>query len=131
MSIVKKMLVAPSFVWKQQLNPFIANLGLDEAKVFNPKKFIRNELDFNKMIDNFNDAQRTKLVSLLLDHYEIQVIKSENGFTFASHNPEKGMALLEQINRFKEEEPSMQVVDHQEENLIVKEKVVEKVNNFL
>jgi hypothetical protein len=126
------MVVAPNFVWKQQLNPFIANLGLEEAKVFNAKKFIRNELDFVKMIDNFNDAQRTKLVALLLEYYDIQVIKSENGFTLASQNPEKGVALLVQITNLKQEEPSMKVVDHQEEeNLILKEKVNETVNNFL
>ena len=131
MSVIKKMLVAPKFVWEQQLEPFIKNLGLDEAKNFNAKKFIRDELDFVKMIENFNDAKRTKLVALLLKYYDIQVIKSENGFTIASQNPEKGMALLEQIANLKQEEPSMKVEDHKKENLIETEKVNETVNNFL
>jgi hypothetical protein len=126
--ITKKLITAPNFIWEQQLNPFITTLGI-ESKVFNAKKFIRDELDFKKMIDNFNDSKRTKLVALLLEHYDIQIIKSENGFTFASQNPEKGMALLEQLVTLNEKEftqNTMSVVSHEEEVPIIEKE--QKVN---
>ena len=82
--IVKKLIVAPDFIWIQNLIPFLTNMGVEVPKEnFSTRFFIEKVINFDAMIKIFSVRQRDFLTKKLLESFGITAKENDKEISFS------------------------------------------------